>query len=341
MATSANAKIQIELGQEAVALAAMTDSGDHQHFTMTGAEIYSKKSGYAPSVTPNGLASGRNLVSTHASNDTLTIAGCTCYLAGVLTTVAADAAKTITRPAGAFSKINSVTITSAGVYAVVAGVDSAGAAFSTTRGAAGGPPFIPTTSIEIAQIKTTTQAAAVVAAAEIFQGSNTYTERYDFPVWDTNYIGDGIKASVAAAKNAHVKFNSVLDLRHTGSTAKGIYMSGYEPSLSDMAKTMDFKPVENSASASSVQVYGNKTIGSTSTSIGTGGFTALLNDGVNDALIAEKDEILTVKFFPDADLSAYILTQGTCALTRTYPVSAQNQATVVIAAEQISSEFAS
>lgn len=341
MATSANAKIQLEMGQEAVALAAMTDSGDHQHFTMTGVDIFSGKSGFAPNVKPNGLASGRNLVSPHATADTLTIAGCTCYLAGVLTTVDPDVTQTITRPAGAFAKVNSVTITSAGVYAIVAGTDATDTTFVETRGVAGGPPEIPATSIEIAQIRVTDNTSAVITAAQIFQGSDTYTERYDFPTWEVNNIGDGAKASTSAAKNAHVKFDSVLDTRHTDSTAKGVYFSGYEPVFSDLSKTMDFTPVENSASVSSTQVYGNKTIGSTSKTIGTGGFTALLHDGVNDGLVAEKDEILTNKFFPDADLPAHILTQGIHTLARTFPVDNQNQASVTIVADQISSEFAS
>lgn len=341
MATSANAKISLEMGQEANAMAAMTNSGDEQYYTLSGAAVWSGKSGFAPNIKPNGVATGRSLVTPHASNDTLTIAGCTCYLAGVLTTVAADATKTITRPAGAFSKINSVTITSAGEYAVVAGADSAGAAFSTTRGAAGGPPYIPTTSIEIAQIFTTTQAAAAIAATEIYQNSDTYTERYDFPTFDYNPIGLGQAATVSAAQNAHVKFDTVLDTRHTGDLTKAVYMSCYEPYFSELSRTLDFKPVENTTSVSSQQVYGNKTIGSSSMSMGTGGFTALLGDGVLDGIVAEKDQVLTVKFWPDGDQSPYILTQGTISLIRTFPVANQNQAAVTIAAEVISAEFSS
>jgi len=344
MSTSENAKVQIELSRAYNAMAAMTDSGDNQIFNITGGTVWSgTKIGdtdYSPNIYPNGLETGRTLVSTHASDNTATILGCTCYLAGVQTTVAADSTKTITRPAGAFAKINSLTITSAGVYAFVAGEDAADTTYITTRGGNGGPPLIPATSIEIAQIKVCAQADAVLAASEIYQDSSTYTERYDYPEFEPNPTGDGIHAVASAQTNAYIKFNEALDVRHTGAVPKGVYMDYYEPDMGDQAKAVDFVPVENTASTSSTQVY-QKTVGSTSKSMGTGGFTALLNDGINDGLVANKDRILTIKFFPDKDKSAYSLTQGTISLKRTYPVANQNQTTVTIAAESISSDFSS
>ena len=344
MSTSENAKVQIELSRAYNAMAAMTDSGDNQIFNITGGTVWSgTKIGdtdYSPVIRPNGVETGTTLVSPHATNDTLTIAGCTCYLAGVKTTVFADAAKTITRPAGAFAKICSVTITSAGVYAVVAGADAEDTTFIATRGGNGGPPYIPVTSIEIAQIKVIAQDAAAVAATEIYQDDDTHTERYDYPEFDSSPLGNGRHAVVAAQINAHIKFIEALDTRHTADVPKGVYIQYYEPSLSEQSKAFDFVPVENTASTSSQQVY-QRTVGSTSKSMGTGGFTALLNDGINDGLVTNKDRILTVKFFPNKDKPAYNLTQGTISLKRTFPVANQNQATVTIAAESISSDFSS
>jgi CO/xanthine dehydrogenase Mo-binding subunit len=76
-------------------------------------------------------------------------------------------------------------------------------------------------------------------------------------------------------------------------------------------------------------------------SIGQGGFTALMNDGLTDSLVAEKDQVLTVKFYPDENKSAYGLTQGKIGLTRTFPFDNQNQAEVTISAENPTAEFAS
>lgn len=340
MATSANALIQVEQNQVHHAAAAMTDAGDHQNFTISGGTLWSGKSGFTPVVRPNGVVSGRSLVTTHASNDTLTIAGCTCYLAGVLTTIAGAVDQTITRPVSAVAKINSVIITAAGVYDVLAGVDGLSAAFSTTRGAAGGPPYIPVGAIEVAQIKVVDDTPAVIASTEIFQNGN-YTERFDFPTWAENNVGLGETSEVAAQKNAFVRFDTVLAQPHTGDLTKGVYIEYYAPEFSDLAKTSDFVPVENSSSVSSVQTYGNKTIGSSAISIGSGGFKILLNDGITDGILALKDQVVTIKYFSDQDKSAYSLTQGTLSMKRTYPVAGQNAADVTIAAENITADFSS
>lgn len=337
MSTAANALIQIDYNQTHHAAAAMTDSGDHQNFTISGGTIFSGLSGKTPVVTPDGIVSGRSLVTPHASNDTLTIAGCTCYLAGVLTTVSAAVDQTITRPATAVSKINSVIITAAGAYDVLAGTDGTTTAFVTTRGAAGGPPYITVGAIEVAQIKVVDDTAAVITADQIYQNEG-YTEWSRFPTWVTNNVGLGSSADVAAQKNAHVRFDSVLDLPHTGDLAKKVYIAYYEPEFSDLQKTSDFVPVENSSSVSSVQVH-RKTVGSSSSSIGSGGFKILLEDGISDAILTKKDKVVTIKYFNDEDKAAYSLTQGILSVKRTYPTASQVMADITIAAESITADF--
>ena len=77
MATSVRGKISIETGQTLVTYAEMTDSGDHQIYSL--GTIWSNKSGFEPSVRPDGMVSGRNVLSISAVNDTITIAGFTAY----------------------------------------------------------------------------------------------------------------------------------------------------------------------------------------------------------------------------------------------------------------------
>lgn len=341
MATSENAKIQIETGQSLTAFAAMTDSGDNKTFT-NAATVWSGKAGFAPDIRPNGIVSGYNLVTPAAnlSNNNVDIAAFTAYSIGVLRSVAAAANQAITRPATNVAKISSIQMTSAGAISIVAGTDGASTTFSETRGAAGGPPFILVDSVEIAQVRLTSSAAAVITAAEIFQVVGTHTERFDYPGFTSNNIGDGSNASVSAKKNAHVLFDSALPLSHTGSVPKRVYNQYYTPTLSDMQRTLDFTPVENSHSVSSTQYYGG-TIATSSKSLGQGSFTALLSDGVTDTLVANKDQILTIKFFPDRNKTPFILTQGTIGLGRTFPVSEQNQAEVTISSEVLSAEFIS
>lgn len=340
MGTAKTAKLMMESGQTAFTYTAATDSGDHTVFTVSGKTVFSGKDGYTPSIRPDGVVSGSNLLSTHATNDTVTIAGCTCYLAGVLTTVTAGT-DTITRPATAVSKVNSVTITSAGVYDVVAGTDGTTTAFSETRGAAGAPPFIPVGSIEIGQIRVITNTAGAIASAEIFQVVGTHVERFDSPVWSVNAVGAGDSASAAAKKNAYIEFSSTIgDPIHTGSTYKKVYVAGYTPIFSEISNSVDFKPAENSHSLSSVQVY-NGTIGSSSSSLGQAGFTAMLDDGVTDTLVANANQILTFKFYPNRSKVPYTLTQGILGIQRTFPVAAQIQAACTISAETQTANFSS
>lgn len=322
MATAENAKLQYEAGQNVTAMTLLTDSGNNTTFT-SAATLWSGKSGFAAVVRPNGLLTG-GAVTTHASNNTVTVAALTCNLAGVVTAVSAGTA-VATRPATAVSKVNSITIDSTGAIANVAGTDGATTAFSETRAAAGGPPLIPVGSIEIAQVRYTSNTAAVVASAEIFQVVGLHTERADFPLWDVNN-GAG-----------SVVFLAAHPLIHTGPTAKRSYASYSTPIFADVALASDFVPPETTHSVSSTQVYGT-TLGSSSSTLGQGSFTAYLTNGVSDALVSLKNSTLWFKFFPDRYASPYILTQGKLGISRTFPAGDTVQATCTISAASAGTE---
>ena len=341
MATSSKGKISIETGRTLTAYVEAADGGDHQIFNVGTVWSGYSDSGtdYSASIRPDGMVSGRNVLSTHATNNTVTIAAFTAYSKGVEHTVTATS-DTITRPASDVAKINSVTMTDAGAIAVVAGTDSATTAFSEVRDAAGGPPFIPVDSVEIGQVRVVTTAAGVVAATEIFQVVGQHTERFDYPTWDVFNVGKGILAVTAAEKNAHVKLATALEAIHDVSTYKGVWVQYYTPIFSELAKSMDFSPCENTPSVSSTQFY-NGTIAAASRSLGTGGFTAIMTDNVSDALLNEQDKVIAIKFWPDRNKAPYVLTQGEIGIARTYPVADQNQATVTIAAENASVSFLS
>lgn len=327
--SAANAKLQYEAGQDLSAMAAMTDSGDHKTFSTT-ADLWSGKSGYEPKIYPDGLISG-GVVSPGSANDKVAVAALSCYLAGVETAVNADAAVSVTRPASSpagLKKISSVTINSAGAIAVVAGTD--GEAFVSTRGAAGGPPLIPVGSIEIAQVKLSSSAAAIVAEAEIFQVPGTSQEKYDYPVWDEDPFAGTIT------------FASALPAIHVGSPAtyKGVYAEVYEPIFAELDPVTDFKAPETSHSVSSEQVYGG-TVGSSSSSLGQGGFKCYLKDAITDPLIALKNEILFFKHFPDRNKTPYHICQGKLGIVRTWPAGSNIYADCTISATQEGDDRAS
>ena len=316
MATAENAKLQYEAGQNSVAMSALTNSGDETTFTST-ATLWSGRSGYAPVVRPNGVLTGF-AITTHATNDTVTIAAGTLNLAGVVTSVNAGTL-VASRPATAVSKVISLTVNSSGALAAVAGTDGSTTAFSETRAAAGGPPLIPVGSVEIGQVRYTSNTAGVVAAAEIYQVVGLHRERSDFPLYDVNYDAGS------------VTFLDVLPEIHTGPVPKAVYASYSSPIFADVALASDFVPPETSHSVSSTQVYGT-TLGSTASTLGQGSFTAYLANGVADALVTLKNETLWFKFFPDRYATPYILAQGKLGIARTFPAGDSIQAACTISA---------
>jgi hypothetical protein len=322
MATAENAKLQYEAGQTSTAMVALTNSGDDTTFT-SSASLWSKRSGYAPVVRPNGLLTG-GVITPHATdNDKVNISAMTLNLNGVVTTVSATTA-TITRGVSTDThNITSITVNSSGSVAAVSGTDST--AFSETRAAAGGPPLIATTSVEIGQVRTTSVTAAKVTTAEIFQVVGTHTERADYPLYTINYSAGS------------VTFLAALPEIHTGPVPKAVYASFAAPIFSDVQLASDFVPPETSHSVTSTQIYGT-TLGATSSTLNQGTFTAYLEDGVSDGLVLLKNQDLWFKFFPDRYKSAYMLTQGKLGITRTYPAGDNISAACTISASSAASE---
>ncbi len=323
MATAENALLQYEAGQNAVAMSALTNSGDATTFT-SAATLWSGKSGYAPVVRPNGLLTGGAVTPDGAAaNDKVDVAALTCNLAGVVTSVTAGEL-TITRGvSGDTHMINSITVKSDGTLEAIAGTDST--AFSETRAAAGGPPLIPVGSIEIAQVRTTSVTAAPITAAEIFQVVGLHQERADFPLWDV-LSGSG-----------SVRFLAALPLIHTGTVPKKVYASYASPIFADVALASDFVPPETSHSVSSTQVYGT-TLGSTSSTLGQGSFKAYLSNGIADPLVVLKNATLWFKFFPDRYATPYLLAQGKLGISRTFPAGDTIQAACTISASATATE---
>lgn len=324
MATAENAKLEYEAGQNAVAMSALTNSGDETTFT-SAASLWSSRSGYAPVVRPNGVLTG-GAVTVHASDNTVSVAALTLNLAGVVTAVAAGTAAA-TRPATNVSKVCSVTVNSSGALAVVAGTDGSTTAFVETRAAAGGPPLIPVGSVEIAQIRLTSSTAAPVAASEIYQVVGSHRERADFPLYTIDY------------DSGSVVFLAALPEIHTGTLPKAVYASYASPIFAEVALASDFVPPETSHSVASTQIYGT-TLGATSSTLGQGSFTAYMDSGVADALVTLKNQILWFRFYPDRYQSPYLLTQGKLGIARTFPAGDQIQAACTISASAAAVEVA-
>jgi len=345
MPTAKNALIQVELGQTAVDYALMTDSGDHKIFTISGGAVWSNKSGYSADdyLRPNGIVDGLRVLSPHADSDKVTVAAFTAYEGGTLWEVSATTI-TVTRPSVSDYKISSIVMDETGAIDEVEGTE--GTSFSATRGANGGPPLIPVDNVEIGWVKMDSQDSAVIAAGEIFQDANVHAEYAAYPIAEVFPIGKGDYADTAAEKNAHIKLNAALPLAHTGSVAKRIYLKYYSPNFTTMPKTADFSAAEVSVSKSSESLYEGSgvsgAIGSMKAdSIGDCSFTVFAENGVTDGIVRERNEVITVKFFPDANKSPYLLTQGMLGINRVFPAGEQNKIEATLYCEQPSVEFAS
>jgi hypothetical protein len=166
-----------------------------------------------------------------------------------------------------------------------------------------------------------------VTAAEIFQVVGTHQERYDYPVWSENPL------------SGTITFSAALPLIHTGSVAKKVYARVATPIFAEVPRSKDWVPAETSSSVSSEDYY-DGALGSYSSSIGQASFSAALNDGVTDAILAKEGENLCFKFSPDKTKVPYQITQGVLRKSRTYGVGAYAQASFTVSASVPSVDFA-
>lgn len=331
MPNSENAKLEYESGQTPVAMTALTDQGDYKTFK-SAAQLWSGRAGKQPDIKPNGVATGLDVsVAASGDDDVVDVGAGSVYLAGVLTTVNASADLAIARPSvSAYQKL-SITVNSSGALAVVEGSEHT--AFSNTRGADGGPPWIPTGSVEIAQVWYTSGSSAPVTAAEIKATPGVYREMYLYPTWSVIYgtVTNGILGY------AGVTFDSALAAIHSddaGSTIAGkkVYASYSTPDFAELVDAYDFVSPENSHTISSKQVYG-RVKGSKSSSLNQGSFSADLQDGISDNMLQYKDDFLWFRFYQNRLNTPYILTQGYLGVTPSFPAGDNVSAACTISAE--------
>lgn len=336
MPTAENLLIQYESSQTQITYEALTDSGDHMLFNPSGTVI-SNRSGYSPTIRPNGIVTGSNILTPHASNDTVAYAAFTVYVAGALVSVTAGSVA-ITRASTSDYVVNAITVDAAGTVAAVKGTE--GSSFTGDWGAdAGDNPYVDTAKVLVGLVKTTSQTAGVLLATEIFQSAEAdQQERAAYPTYSLSYLGDGNQADDANKVNAYLLYTKALPLSHTGGVAKKVYMQYYTPDFTSVALSDTFTEAAETYSGSSKQVYRN-TIASESSSLGTGGFVFYPENAIDDALVKLRGERLIFKVYPDENEPEYSLTQGKFSAVPAYPVSDQIAYTVVIVANKKTVHF--
>ena len=106
MATSSKGKISIEIGRTLTSFTAMTDSDQEVFYRGV---TWSNYDGVEPDVRPDGMVTGRNVLSTHTTSDMVTIAAFTAYSKGTLLMSSATT-KTYTRGTSGVSTVSSFGI---------------------------------------------------------------------------------------------------------------------------------------------------------------------------------------------------------------------------------------
>lgn len=302
--------IRYEAGQTAYPFEAMTDAGDAAVFEASFSPI-SNAAGSEPVVAPYGLMTGGAITPTGV-NDEVSVAALTASMAGVSTAsadgtvVVGSGTLTVSRGAAANThRITSITVDSTGALAAVSGV--AHTAFSETRGANGGPPFIPVGSIEIGQVRVTSVTAGPVVSGEIFTVPGLHVELASYPIYALDYA------------RGEVTFAEPLPLIHTGSVPKRVYIRGATPLFAPIPQTSDWVPAESTYSISSTDTYDGP-VGSASASLGQASFNAILQDGITEQFLGQKGKNIWTEFRPDRDKTVpRQLTQGILGVARTFP----------------------
>jgi hypothetical protein len=313
MTTAENSALYYEAGQTFTPMTEMTDSGDHKIFN-SDAECWSDEAGFSPLVKSDGVLTGL-VVSAAAGNNLVDVSAGTLNLDGYVMDMASVTNKICARGTDInVCIINSITITSAGAFAVVSG--SAGEQFSEVRGADGGPPFIPIGSVEIAQVRLSSITDAPVLASEILAVPNKHRELANYPAILTT---DFIREQNGIIGSAGVTFSTPLMCNHSGNTPKNVYAQYCEPEFAEIGRAADFQPAANSLTTSSQPYYGGA-IGEVSTALKSGKFKAYLDNGISDPILAKEGKKIWLKYLVDRyQPGNYILTQGFLGITAQYP----------------------
>ena len=329
----ADPRLDYEAGQTAVAMAALTDAGDFKTFN-SAATLWSNRAGSTPVVRPNGVLTGLTVSPAASGEDNkVDVSPGTCWVNGVEKIVNTSLVDHVISRATSTDThiICSVTITAAGAIAIEAGTDHD--EFSTTRGAAGGPPWIDNDAIEIAQVRLTSFTDAAITATEIVQVPGTSRETALFPVWEQ----ERIRVSDGALGYAGVTFASPLAAIHSedaGTTvaAKLVFASYAIPTFAQVPKASDFVRPANSFSVSSTEYYGGA-MGTRSRSIGQGSFSAYTNTLNEGFLVFEGDE-LWFRFRNDRLVSVpAVYCQGVLGIAETFPTDGSIEIAATISAE--------
>lgn len=317
--------LQMESGQDFIDMAALNDTGDHKKYTGVDAP-WSGVAGVDVEVRPNGILTGGVVTpAASAADNAVDISAATAYVAGEKVAIPGRTDVVIARAADTDTHIINSIVIAAGAFAAVSGADAT--AFSEVRGGDGGPAFVAVDAIEVGQVRVSSKGDAPVAESEIKQVPRLHRELALDPVPATDYAAGAVTFSVP------------LPAIHVGGVTKKVFASYGLPLFADLENVKDVTVPEESHSASSSEYYDGVTV-AVSTSLGQGGFTQRVRDGITDPVVKAKGEKRWFRFFPDRNRGPHVMMQGVVGINRTWPTGGGNrEAAVTVTCEKKASEI--
>ena len=231
MPTGKDIQLKVEDGFTAFGPELMSDTGDRKTYTSAGTRFslcVKDENGIdrRPVVRPDGLRNGC-LVSPAISgvDNSVDVCAGSIWNGGIVKGVNGVVDLAVTRPSPGNVKKVSITVDSVGTVATLDGTE--GVSYSDSRGVAGGAPYIPLGTVELATIKLGEFAGSVKERAIQFS-----PELSSFPVCEIDpYVAKAV-------------FSKAQSPIHTGSVARNIYISYSVPQFS-MLDPVSFTPPTN------------------------------------------------------------------------------------------------
>lgn len=320
-------KLQMEAGGTYYTYEAMTKQANTQHYEVTTGRLFSN----AESVNGvdqryiiaiDGLKSGcRVIPAASLTADKIDVEAGVVVIAGVEVTVTLDTDVTVTRGGSSHIKY-SICVNGTGVVSALAGTTHT--AFSSVRGADGGPPHVTVGLVEIAQVWYSSLTPAVVASTEIKFVPEQHRELSYYPGWF--YIPP------TTDDDQKIEIGVALTLNHTGDISRIVYAEYYNPVFVKMDDVSEVKPPRKTYTATEENTY-DAARKVSNESLGDGSFKILMDERTNSLIKQAEGDVRWFKWFADKTKTDYVLFQGRVQIVDEYPVKGIMQATVTIVTE--------
>lgn len=317
--TGKDTKIEVEIGTNFYSIASLSTvsspSGDVGKIFTTNATFISDQEDLQPDIRLDGVISGFTLSIGSGYNEIDYSSG-KVYIKGEEVEVDAGTVSDLLRPLiSGQVRVTALTVDSDGNITKTLGTEGA---TSTTRGAAGGKPYLPTDEVLMGYITMTyyggsASGSKLVVSSEI---DSETKERIIIPSYTVLYHdGDRDNQTNVGA----IEFAAVIPLIHgDGLTRRNVYASYHDATFEQLNDVKDFAFTEDVASIKS-KAYGEKTEQSALGAESWSGSGSAYWTKVEDILNLIKNSKRWVKYYPDEDETNYWVGRGIVKVSRNLP----------------------